>query len=253
MIIIKDIVKKFGKQTVLDGINLNIEKGKTTAIIGPSGTGKSVLLKIITGLLQPNSGEVSIDGQSMTSAQNDERRRMIRSSMGVLFQGAALFDSLNVFDNVAFPLRHGHKNHRCSDEKEIARRCFACLKDVGMEGEEFSLPGEISIGMRKRVGIARALVTNPDVILFDEPNTGLDPQVGQEIYELIKETKQNFNITGIVVSHEIPEVFQVCDNVAMLYDGVVQFSGSVEEFNASSLPVVEQFVGGSIEGPISVS
>lgn len=246
MISIRNLSKRFGSQVVLDGVNLEIEEGATTAIVGPSGTGKSVLLKIITGLLDADSGDVIIDNESMCKAPSAAERRRICARMGVLFQAAALFDSINLLDNVAFPLRA----RRLAKEKEAIERSAHWLAEVGLAGYELALPGEISIGMRKRVGIARALVTEPHFLLFDEPNTGLDPQVGQEIYELIIETQRLAGFTGIVVSHEIPEVFQVCNRVAMLYDGKVQHEGSIESFLESQNPVVQQFIRGEREGPI---
>jgi len=249
LIKIRQIKKSFGEQTVLNGVSLAIKAGKITAIVGPSGTGKSVLLKIITGLLDADGGEVLIDNESMTHARSAGDRRRICRQMGVLFQAAALFDSMNLLENVAFPLRYSRE----ISEKEITRRSVKLLHDVGLKGKELALPGEVSIGMRKRVGIARSLVIEPKVILFDEPNTGLDPEMGQEIYELIKETQEAWGYTGIVVSHEIPEVFQVCDRVAMLYQGEVQIDGTVEEFLDCQLPVVKQFVKGDVEGPISLS
>ena len=235
---------------MLDGVNLDIADGRTTAIVGPSGTGKSVLLKIITGLLPADSGEVLVDHESMTGAENDRERRRICRKMGVLFQSAALFDSMNLLDNTAFPLRHSAE--RRLDEAEIIEKSVAMLHEVGLAGYELALPGEVSIGMRKRVGIARALVTEPEVILFDEPNTGLDPEMGQDIYDLIKETQEKIGFTGIVVSHELPEVFQVCDRVAMLWRGRVQIDGTVEEFLACDKPVVRQFIAGDVEGPIAL-
>ena len=249
MIEIRKLRKHFGSQVVLDGVTLTIESGKSTAIVGPSGTGKSVLLKIITGLLPADSGDVIVNGCSMTGATSGRARRAICAKMGVLFQNAALFDSINLLDNVAFPLRY----RRLCGEREITERSVRCLEQVGLAGYETALPGEVSIGMRKRVGIARALVTDPEVILFDEPNTGLDPQMGQEIYELIADTQRKNGFTGIVVSHEIPEVFQVCDRVAMLYHGQVQEEGTVEQFMASSNPAVHQFIRGEVEGPIELN
>ena len=246
MIEIINLHKRFGNQVVLDGVSLTIESGRTEAVVGPSGTGKSVLLKIITGLLKADSGEVRINGKSMTGACSASERRSICGTMGVLFQGAALFDSENLLDNVAFPLRY----RKITKEKEAMQRAVECLHSVGLEGYERALPGEVSIGMRKRVGIARALVTRPEILLFDEPNTGLDPEVGQEIYELIGRVQKEFGFTGIVVSHEIPEVFQVCDRVTMLYRGKVQHDGNVDEFLASENPIVRQFVRGEVEGPI---
>ncbi len=249
MIEIKNLRKHFGSQVVLDDVDLTIESGKTTAIVGPSGTGKSVLLKILTGLLTADSGVVNINGLCMTGARSGAARRAICAKMGVLFQNAALFDSINLLENVAFPLRY----RRLCGQREIIERSVRCLGQVGLEGYETALPGEVSIGMRKRVGIARALVTEPEVILFDEPNTGLDPQTGQEIYELISETQHRNGFTGIVVSHEIPEVFQVCSRVAMLYHGRVQEEGTVEQFMASTNPAVIQFVRGEVEGPIELN
>lgn len=230
-------------------MSLDIEEGKTTAILGPSGTGKSVLLKLITGLMLVDSGEITVGDQSMTEAKSPHERRMICQRMGVLFQGAALFDSMNLIDNVAFPLRYTMK----MAESEVIDRSVDMLEQVGLAGKELALPGEVSIGMRKRVGIARAMVVEPEVILFDEPNTGLDPEMGQEIYELIRDTQKERGFTGIVVSHEIPEVFQVCDSVAMLYRGEVQIHGAVEEFLACEKPIVQQFVRGDTVGPIELS
>lgn len=248
MISIRGIHKRFGSQVVLDGLNLEIEKGEVMGILGPSGTGKSVLLKIIIGLLDPEAGEVLVDGRNLMKCNSIEERFEITQRMGVLFQGAALFDSITLIENVAFPLRQ----RGAHSEKEIAKRCSELLEQVGLKGYELATPGEVSIGMRKRVGIARALVTRPDILLFDEPNTGLDPQMGQEIYELIKATHDTYAFTGIVVSHEIPEVFQVCSRVAMVYQGVVQQVGSSEEIISSTIPVIQQFVEGRAEGPISM-
>ena len=248
MITIKDIKKSFSNQIVLDEVSLDIAHGEMIAVVGPSGTGKSVLLKIITGLLDADGGEVLIDGESITEARTTKEKQAICEKMGVLFQNAALFDSISLFDNVCFPLRYRTK----LSESEIIKRSTKCLDEVGLGGYELALPGEVSIGIRKRVGIARALVTEPEVVLFDEPNTGLDPYAGQEIYDLIIETQRISGFTGIVVSHEIPEVFQVCTRVAMLYDGKIQLDSTVHEFLESDLPVVKQFREGSVVGPIEI-
>lgn len=248
MIVIRNLHKRFGGQQVLSGVNLSIEEGKTTAIIGPSGTGKSVLLKIIVGLLEADAGQVVIGDECMTSAKNSAERRKICAKMGVLFQNAALFDSMTLFENVIFPLRE----RKALPYEDAAREALRRLAEVGLEGHEHDLPGQVSIGMRKRVGIARALVTKPSVILFDEPNTGLDPQSGQEIYDLIRETQRTSGFTGIVISHEIPEVFQVCDRVAMLYQGRVQAEGPISDLLGSPNPIVQQFIRGEIEGPIQI-
>lgn len=252
MIEISNLEKSFGQQKVLKDINLNIKAGETIAIVGPSGTGKSVLLKIISGLLKADKGEVKINNRSITSNITDQERREVCADMGILFQNAALFDSLNLYDNVAFPLIYGPQKSGSLSKDEIHERVISRIKDVGMGGKEFVLPNEVSIGMRKRIGIARALVKNPEIILFDEPNTGLDPYMGQEIYDLISQMQKKRGFTGIVISHEIPEVFQVCSRVTMLYQGFVKKDGSVEDFMDSKDGVVQQFVSGSVEGPIKI-
>ncbi len=249
MITIKNLTKSFGAQTVLKDISMQIPKGLTTAIVGPSGTGKSVLVKLITGLLQADSGEILIGNRSMTDAKSVDERLDICSTMGVLFQSAALFDSLSLIENVAFPLTYRRKDSR----EEVYTKSAKLLKDVGLSEYESYLPGEVSIGMRKRVGIARALVTEPEFIFFDEPNTGLDPKVGQEIYELIASLQEVNSFTGVVISHEIPEVFQICHKIVMLYQGKVQFDGSIDEFVDNDNQIVKQFYNGEIEGPISIA
>ena len=249
MIKITNLTKSFGTQVVLKDISMQIPKGLTTAIVGPSGTGKSVLVKLITGLLQADSGEILVGDRSMTAAKSVDERLDICSSMGVLFQSAALFDSLSLIENVAFPLNYRKQGSRT----EIFSKSIKLLEDVGLAGYENYLPGEVSIGMRKRVGIARALVTEPEFIFFDEPNTGLDPKVGQEIYELIASLQEINNFTGVVISHEIPEVFQICHKIVMLYQGEVQFNGSIDEFVDNDNEIVSQFYKGEIEGPISIA
>ncbi len=248
MIRIENLHKSFGSQQVLRGVNLEIASGETIAIVGPSGTGKSVLLKIISGLLEADSGEIWIGDKSVTAAGSPRARQKICQNMGILFQSAALFDSMTLYDNVAFPLRYNSSLAK----DEIHERVVKRIDDVGMTGKQFSLPGEVSIGMRKRIGIARALVTEPEIILFDEPNTGLDPYMGQEIYELIADMQTRAGFTGIVISHEIPEVFQVSNRVAMLYGGVVRELGSVAEFTGSTDEVVRQFIEGRVDGPIKL-
>ena len=247
MISIQAVSKRFGTLQVLSNISLEIESGTTTAIVGPSGTGKSVLIKIIMGLLEPDTGQVRINSTSITQA-DESTRNQLRKRMGVLFQRAALFDSLTLLENVAFPLQA----HQICSEKEAYERAWAKLEDVSLTKHANSLPGEVSIGMRKRAGIARALVTNPELVLFDEPNPGLDPETGQEIYDLIKETSERYHFTGLVISHEIPEVFQVCSRVVVLFGGQIEFDGNIAEFNNSSSAVVRQFAQGLIEGPITI-
>lgn len=248
MICVRHVSKRFGAQVVLDDVSLDIEDGKTTTIVGPSGVGKSVLLKLIMGIMQPESGDITIFGESITQARGEDERNRIRSSLGVLFQSAALFDSLTVYENIAFPL-----TQRTSlDRQEIHRRVVHMIESLSLEPFVSNLPQEISIGIRKRVGLARALITEPKVLLFDEPNTGLDPLVGQEVYDLIKECREKWGFTGVVISHELPEVFQVSDKVAMLLKGKVIEEGTPKDLISSANPAVQQFLNGRIDGPIKI-
>ncbi|MBW2558237.1 MAG: ABC transporter ATP-binding protein [Deltaproteobacteria bacterium] len=247
MIKLVGIHKSFGRQKVLDGLSLDIEDGKTTVIIGGSGGGKSVLLKHIIGLLKPDSGQVLIDGVDIASL-NDRDLNEIRKKFGMLFQEAALFDSMNVMENVAFPLRE----HTGKKEKEIREIVKEKLKAVGLTGVEDKMPSELSGGMRKRVGLARAIAMQPQIVLFDEPTTGLDPVMTEAINELIVETQRNFDLTCVVISHDVQSIFTVGHKIAMLYKGKIVEYGTPEEIKSSSDPVLRQFLSGSLEGPISV-
>jgi phospholipid/cholesterol/gamma-HCH transport system ATP-binding protein len=247
MIKLSDVHKSFGDQKVLNGLNLEIPDGKVTAIIGPSGEGKSVLLKLIIGLLQPDSGQIEVDGESILGLRRSQLNR-IREKFGMLFQNAALFDSMSVFENVAFPLQEKTKLTR----DEIRRRVVSALEHVGLKNVEDKFPDELSGGMKKRVGLARAVVLNPKIILFDEPTTGLDPVIKRAIHQLIRETHTKFGFTAVVVSHEIPEIFDIAQNVAMLYQGEILQHGTPAEIQASTNPVVRQFISGSLDGPIHV-
>lgn len=247
MITLRNVHKSFGDQTVLRGLNLDIPAGEVTAIIGPSGEGKSVLLKHIIGLMQPDSGQIEVDGESILNIRRSQLNR-IREKFGMLFQNAALFDSMTVFDNVAFPLQE--KTRLPKDE--IEQRVRSALEDVGLRNVNGKYPDELSGGMRKRVGLARALLLNPKIVLFDEPTTGLDPVIKRAIHQLIKETHNKFGFTAVVVSHEIPEIFDIAHNVAMLYQGEILQVGTADEIRDSSHPVVRQFISGSLDGPIKV-
>jgi len=247
MIKLTNVHKSFGAQKVLNGLNLEIPEGRVTAIIGPSGEGKSVLLKHIIGLLQPDSGQIEVDGESILGLRRSHLNR-IREKFGMLFQNAALFDSMSVFENVAFPLQE--KTELTRDE--IRRRVVSALEDVGLKNVENKFPDELSGGMKKRVGLARAVVLNPKIILFDEPTTGLDPVIKRAIHHLIRETHAKFGFTAVVVSHEIPEIFDIAQNVAMLYHGEILQHGTPEEIQASTHPVVRQFISGSLDGPIHI-
>jgi len=232
-----DLHKSFGGQKVLDGIDLAIEKGKITVIIGKSGGGKSVLMKHLIGLMKPDRGEIWVDGTDIT--QLDEKSlNNVRKKFGMLFQEAALFDSMNVFDNVAFPLRE----HTKFSEKEIERIVEERLKSVGLLGFTEKMPSELSGGMKKRVGLARALVLDPDIILFDEPTSGLDPIIALTIEDLIIETQTHLKKTYIVISHDILGMFRIADKVAMLYNGKIVEFGTPYEIKRSSKEAIKEFL-----------
>jgi phospholipid/cholesterol/gamma-HCH transport system ATP-binding protein len=247
MIKLVDLHKSFRTQKVLDGLNLDIETGKTTVIIGRSGGGKSVLLKHIIGLMRPDSGEVLIDGTDITRL-GDRDMNEIRKKFGMLFQEAALFDSMTVGENVAFPLRE----HTHMKEEEIRQTVADRLHAVGLTGVQEKMPSELSGGMRKRVGLARAIAMLPQIVLFDEPTTGLDPVMTEAINRLIIETQRAFNLTCIVISHDIQSIFTVGHRIAMLYEGKIIADGTPEELKASRNPVIVQFLAGSIDGPIRI-
>ncbi|MDD2582360.1 MAG: ABC transporter ATP-binding protein [Desulfuromonadaceae bacterium] len=247
MITIRNVHKSFGSQKVLDGLDLDIPDGKITAIIGPSGEGKSVLLKHLIGLLQPDSGEVEVDGESIVDLRRSELNR-IREKFGMLFQNVALFDSMTVFENVAFQLQE----KTSLSKGEIRSKVLAALEDVGLKNIENKFPDELSGGMKKRVGLARAVVLNPKIILFDEPTTGLDPIIKRAIHQLIKDTHAKFGFTAVIVSHEIPDIFDVAQNIAMLFRGRILQYGTPEDIKNSDDPAVRQFISGSLDGPIQM-
>jgi len=248
MIVVRNVSKRFGKQVVLDNVSLHIKKGETVAVVGPSGVGKSVLLKLVMGLLEPDEGEVLVCGENITAAKRESAREKIRANLGVLFQSAALFDSLTLYENIAFPLLARAKLARHT----VHTRVMKILKALGLRTHATAYPQEVSMGVRKRCGMARALITEPKVFLLDEPNTGLDPLDGQKVYELINKCREQWGFAGMVVSHELPEVFQVADRVVMLLHGEVIAEGTPEEFISSKNPAVEQFLKGKTDGPITI-
>jgi phospholipid/cholesterol/gamma-HCH transport system ATP-binding protein len=247
MISVVDLHKSFGGQQVLKGVNLEFVKGKITTIVGTSGCGKTVLLKHLNALLLPDKGAVLVDNVDITKLGQKELYE-IRGRFGVLFQGAALLDSMTIFDNVAFPLREKTE----MSESDIRKKVDERLEQVGLEGMGYKFPAELSGGMKKRAGLARALVTDPEIVLFDEPTTGLDPILAASIHQLIARTQQTFGFTGVIVSHTIPQVFDISDYVAILANGRIEETATAKEFQESKNPIVRQFIRGETEGPIHV-
>ena len=245
MIEIKDLSKSFNDHTVLDHLNLTIPTGQTTVIIGRSGCGKSVLLKHIVGLIRPDAGAVLIDGVDIAQLSGHSLDQL-RLKFGMLFQGAALFDSMTVGENVGFALRE----HSTMSADAIRQRAQECLQLVGLEGIEDLEPAELSGGMRKRVGLARAIAMHPEIILYDEPTTGIDPIMGDIINDLMIALRDRLKVTSVVVTHDMRSAYKVADRIAMLYNGTIVETGSPEAIRSSSNPVVQQFIKGEAVGPI---
>ncbi len=239
------VTKSFSGQVVLNNLDMEIPAGKITAVIGPSGEGKSVLLRHIIGLMKPDMGRIIIDGEDITHMGRRELNR-VREKFGMLFQNVALFDSMSVFENVAFPLEEKTRLSR----NDIRDRVHEALENVGLRDVDRKYPDQLSGGMKKRVGLARALLLNPRIILFDEPTTGLDPIISNAMHRLIKDTHARFGFTAVIVTHEVPAIFDICDYVAMLYQGRIQMRGTPEEIRRSGDPVVCQFVNGELDGPL---
>ncbi len=237
MIDILDLHKSFNSHEVLTGVNLHIPKEEITVIIGPSGCGKTSIIRHIIGLIRPNSGKVIVDGIDVFKLDRWELRNF-RRRFGMLFQHAALFDSMNVYENVAFPL----KEHSKKGEAEIRKVVLEKLKLVGLEGAEGKMPGELSGGMKKRVGLARAIALEPQIILYDEPTTGLDPIMTEAIDNLILEMQRTLSITSVVISHDIPSAFHIADQIAMVAEGKIIEAGTPEAFRKSKHAVVQEFL-----------
>jgi phospholipid/cholesterol/gamma-HCH transport system ATP-binding protein len=239
VITVEGLTKSFGRQPVLRQLDLEVPTGSVTVIIGRSGGGKSVFLKHLIGLLHPDAGRVLVDGAEITRLRG-RALDAVRRRYGVVFQGGALFDSMTCWDNVAFPLREKLRLRRA----EVGRRVETALAQVGLEGVGGKNPAEISGGMRKRVAIARALVTEPEIVFFDEPTTGLDPILVNTIHRLIQGLHRKLGFTAVMVSHEIPEIFEIADTVAMLHEGRIVEVGTPAAIQASTNPVVRQFIRG---------
>ncbi|MCK4403907.1 MAG: ABC transporter ATP-binding protein [candidate division Zixibacteria bacterium] len=245
MIEIKGIFKSFGDNQVLRGVDLTINKGETAVIIGRSGCGKSVLLKLIMGLLKPDSGKILVNGDDIPSL-NDNQLNKVRQKFGMLFQASALFDSMTVDENVGLGLRE----HTNLSEEQVKEKVKEKLKMVGLATVEQTKPAELSGGMKKRVGLARAIAMDPEYVLYDEPTTGLDPIMADVINELIINLRNTISITSIAVTHDIVSAYKIADRIAMLYEGKIVFVGTSEEVKNTVNPVVRQFVEGSSQGPI---
>lgn len=239
MISLRQLTMAFGSKVVLDELDLDVYKGETLAVIGPSGSGKSTVIKVLTGLLAPISGSVQIEGQE-TSGFDDDAWDELRCHMGVVFQYSALFDFLSVGENVAFGLRRHFK----LPEEEIQRRVAALLEMVGMPGTQSMMPAELSGGMKKRVGLARALAMQPQVVFYDEPTSGLDPVMTMTISRLIRKTQQTLGVTSVLVTHDMESAYFAADRIAMLYKGKIVQVGTPDEIKRSRNPIVHAFVNG---------
>lgn len=245
MIQIKEVHKSFDNNHVLRGVDLTINKGETIVIIGRSGCGKSVLLKLIIGLMKPDEGKIFISGDDITFL-NDNQLNKLRQRFGMLFQASALFDSMTVDENVGLGLRE----HTKLPEDEIRQKVKEKLKLVGLSEIEEKKPAELSGGMKKRVGLARAIAMDPEYVLYDEPTTGLDPIMADVINELIIDLRNTLSITSIAVTHDIVSAYKIADRIAMLYEGKIVFVGTPEEVKNTDNAVVRQFIEGSAQGPI---
>lgn len=239
MIEARDLKKSFGSHRVLDGVSFNIEKGESVVIIGVSGGGKSILLKHLIGLLEPDSGEVLIEGEPIAH-KNERELLQVRRKFGMLFQSAALFDSMTVAENVSFVLRYQEK----LTEPEIKQRVAEVLEMVDLSGTEEKKPAELSGGMRKRVGLARAIVYRPEIVLYDEPTTGLDPIMADSIDQLMLRVVEHLKVTSVVVTHDMRSARCVGQRILMLHEGKIYFSGTPDEIFASKDPIIHRFVNG---------
>jgi phospholipid/cholesterol/gamma-HCH transport system ATP-binding protein len=242
MISVKGLMKRIGVQEVLRGVDLEVARGETLAIIGRSGGGKSVLLKHLIGLMKPDAGDIWIEGENIIK-MTERRLASIRRKVGILFQGAALFDSMTVAENIAFPLREaGERN-----PKVLRTKVIEMLEIMDMPGEEEKMPVNLSGGMKKRVGLARSIVRQPSCILYDEPTSGLDPIVSDSINRLIRRLQRRFGVTSIVVTHDMKNAFDVADRIAYLHEGRIYFHGTSEELRQSPDPLIQDFLLGRSE------
>jgi len=238
---LKNVIKRFNGKTVIDGVNINVKKGEVLAIIGPSGCGKSTLLRLIIGLFPPTSGEIIVKGMNIANMDKSAIVNL-RKSIGMIFQSSALFDSLTVGENVAFGLRE----HTKYTEEKIKKIVLEKLDMVGLKGSEGLMPSELSGGMQKRVGLARALATDPEIILYDEPTTGLDPISTTSIEDLILDVHHKLGTSAVIVTHQLLTVYKIADRVVMLHNGKIIEAGSPDETKRSTNPIIKQFITGKI-------
>jgi phospholipid/cholesterol/gamma-HCH transport system ATP-binding protein len=243
MIAVRGLAKRIGEQEILRGVDLDVVRGETLAIIGRSGGGKSVLLKHLVGLMQPNAGEIWIEGQNIIGL-NERKLGAIRLKIGILFQGAALFDSMTVAENIAFPLREAGER----DPKILREKVHEMLDVVELEGQEEKMPVSLSGGMKKRVGLARSIIRRPNCVLYDEPTSGLDPVVSDSINRLIRRLQERFGMTSIVVTHDMKSAFHVADHIAYLHEGRIYFHGTSSELQQANDPILQDFLIGRSDG-----
>jgi phospholipid/cholesterol/gamma-HCH transport system ATP-binding protein len=241
------LARAFGSNRVLDGVDCHVPEGEITVIMGPSGTGKSVLLRHFVGLLQPDRGDVLVEGRSVPHMREDDLLAL-RRNMGMLFQDGALFSSMNLYDNVAFPLRQ----HTRRSEREVRDVVMARLGEVGLAGAEKRMPSELSGGMRKRAGFARALVLEPRILLFDEPDSGLDPVRTALLCDLIRAVQRRHGCTAVIISHDTKTVLEIADTVILLHGGRVVEQGPKERLKTSGNPFTSQFIAGAVDGPLAM-
>jgi phospholipid/cholesterol/gamma-HCH transport system ATP-binding protein len=242
MIAVRSLAKKIAQQEILRGVNLEVKTGETLVIIGRSGGGKSVLLKHIVGLMEPDAGEIWIQGQNIIG-MNESELGEIRKKVGILFQSGALFDSMNVADNIAFPLREAGER----DPRVLRQKVAEMLEVMEMEGQEHKMPESLSGGMKKRVGLARSIIRRPSCVLYDEPTSGLDPVVADSINRLILRLQERFGMTSVVVTHDMKSAFDVGDRIAYLHEGRIYFHGTPEQLQHSRDPLIQDFLLGRSE------
>ena len=242
-----NLYKSFGEKHVLKGCDLEVQEGESMVVIGGSGSGKTVLIKCIIGLIQPDEGKIYVDGLEITSL-NERELNEVRKKFGMLFQGGALFDSLRIWENVGFGLRQ----HTQRSEEEIRKISSEKLRLVGLRDIEELMPSELSGGMKKRVSLARAIAMEPEILLYDEPTTGIDPIMADAINELIIQMREKLNVTSVAITHDMKSAYKIADRIAMLYQGKIIEVGTSEEIKNTSHPIVQQFIQGKSEGPIKI-